>query len=119
MNQPVADDGPAPADADGPAGSRVVVTLVHSPACHFCEDAERTLTEMAGRYPLTLDLVDIRSERGGALVRAHRPAMNPLVLLDGEYFSVGRLPRRKLERTLDGRLGAASGLLLADRRSVR
>jgi len=35
-----------------------------------------------------------------ALLATHRPAMNPLVLLGGQYFSAGRLPRRKLEAYL-------------------
>jgi hypothetical protein len=38
--------------------------------------------------------------------------MSPLVLLDGTFFSSGRLPRRKLEKLLSGRyggVGAAAG----------
>jgi hypothetical protein len=36
--------------------------------------------------------------------------MSPLVLLDGQYFSSGRLPRRKLERRLEkARVGEIDG----------
>ena len=82
----------------------MVVTVVNSPACHFCADAEMALAELAGSYPLVLDTVDIRSGRGQDLVRLHRPPMSPLVLLDGEFFGFGRLSRRKLTKALDQRL---------------
>ncbi len=89
--------------AAGPARVRdaaTVVTVVHSPACHFCDDAEAALARLAESYPLLVDRVDIRSDRGQALVRVHRSPMTPLVLLDGEFFSFGRLPRRKLVNRL-------------------
>ena len=77
-----------------------LVTVVHAPACHFCEDAERALDTLAERYPLDVDTVDIDSAEGRRLVAVHRPAMNPLILVDGTFFSSGRLPRRKLEKLL-------------------
>lgn len=89
----------------------VVATVVQSLACHFCDDADRALTELAENYPLVLDRVDIRSDRGRALVAAHRSPMSPLVLLDGTFFSAGRLPRRKLEAALEQRLGRRSPAL--------
>ncbi|GAA4289157.1 glutaredoxin [Georgenia daeguensis] len=78
----------------------VAVTVVHAPACHFCDDAEQTLTSYSGRFPLDVRTVDIHSAEGRRLIALHRPAMNPLVLVDGEFFSSGRLPRRKLEKLL-------------------
>lgn len=79
------------------------ITVVESDACHFCEDAQRALTELAERYPLTVDTVDVRSEVGQRLMRVHRASMSPLVLVDGEFFSHGRLPRRKLTKLLEQR----------------
>lgn len=79
------------------------ITVVESEACHFCEDAHRTLAELAGRYPFALETVDVRSEDGQRLIRVHRPSMSPLVLVDGEFFSHGRLPRRKLTKLLEQR----------------
>ena len=95
---------PSPDDTD----LSMVVTVVHAPACHFCEDAQSALLVLAERYPLTVDLVDIRSDRGQALVRAHRSPMSPLVLINDVFFSFGRLPRRKLISLLDQREAAMS-----------
>lgn len=82
---------------------RTVITVVHSPACHFCEDAQQALTDLAARYPLTVELVEAAGGRGEALVAEHRTPMFPLVLVDGAFFSSGRLPRKKLARLLDQR----------------
>ena len=81
-------------------GGPVVVTLVEAPACHLCEDAKSALAVLAVSYPMTVRVVSIGDEAGRALMREHRAPMSPLVLLDGEYFSSGRLPRRKLEKRL-------------------
>jgi glutaredoxin len=78
----------------------VVVTLVEAPACHLCEDAKSALTVLAQSYPITVHVVSIGEEPGRKLMQHHRAPMSPLVLLDGQYFSSGRLPRRKLERRL-------------------
>lgn len=94
------------AGSDSAPGAAVVVTVVHSPACHLCDDAERALAELAASRPLVIDRVDIRSDRGQALVREHQPPMSPLVLLDGAFFGFGRLSRRKLAKVLDRRLAA-------------
>lgn len=76
------------------------VTLVRTPACHFCDDAAQALAALAVEHPLAFSTVDLESAEGAALIARHRPAMNPLVLLDGEFFSAGRLPRKKLARLL-------------------
>lgn len=81
--------------------SPISVTVVHAEACHFCDEAERELTSLAKQFPLAVRLVPIDSVEGRSLVDLHRPAMNPLVLVDGAYFSSGRLPRKKLARLLD------------------
>ena len=78
----------------------MVVTLVEAPACHLCEDAKSTLAVLAASYPMTVHVMSIGDETGRALMQHHRAPMSPLVLLDGVYFSSGRLPRRKLERRL-------------------
>jgi hypothetical protein len=84
----------------------VRITLVPSPACHFCEDAEQALADLAATFTFELEIVPIDSTRGARLVAEHRPALNPLVLVDGAYFSAGRLPRKKLAKLLTAR-GAA------------
>lgn len=80
------------------------VTLVTSPGCHYCDDAHthlRTLIEDGTRIELTV--IEATSAEGRSLLDAHRPAMYPLVLIDGDYFSAGRLPRRKLDALLQHR----------------
>lgn len=91
-----------------PPGEPARITVVESEACHFCEDAHRVLTELAASHPLIVQSVDVRSEAGQRLMRKHRASMSPLVLLDGEFFSHGRLPRRKLAKLLLQRRAAAA-----------
>ncbi|WP_305686391.1 glutaredoxin [Microbacterium sp.] len=79
---------------------------MESEACHFCVDARRVLADLAVGFPLVVDTVDVRSEAGRPLMARHRAAMSPLVLIDGAFFSNGRLPRRKLAKLLEQRFGA-------------
>jgi glutaredoxin len=83
------------------------VTVVQSPACHFCDDAEAALDELAAAFPLAVTRVDAADPRGQALVREHRAPMYPLVLVDGAFFSFGRLPRKKLRTLLTDRYPVA------------
>jgi hypothetical protein len=87
---------------------RTAVTVVHSPACHFCDDASVALADIATTYPIDVTTVALESDEGAALVAKHRPAMNPLVLVDGDFFSSGRLPRKKLLRLLSRRMDVLS-----------
>ena len=91
------------------------VTLVHSPACHCCDDAEEALHELSKDYPIDLWVVSIDSALGATLVAVHRPAMNPLVLVDGAFFSSGRLPRKKLIALLERRGDRTAAVLGAGR----
>jgi glutaredoxin len=79
------------------------ITLVHGPACHFCTDAQAALGALDDDFEFRVDLVAADSERGQALVATHRPGMFPLVLVDGGFFSAGRLPRNKLRALLTNR----------------
>ncbi len=81
----------------------IEVTLIESRGCHLCADARSALQEFGARYQLSLRSVDASSPEGLELIRRHRPTLQPLVLVNGEPFSAGRLPRRKLERYLTGR----------------
>lgn len=79
----------------------VEIIIVQAPGCHCCDDTHEVVQALAEQYAITLTLVDIRSAQGQALLARHRPAMNPLVLVNGEFFSAGRLPRGKLRKLLD------------------
>jgi glutaredoxin len=76
------------------------VTLVVSPGCHFCRDAQDVLDELSREFPMVVTRVDLRSPAGMNLAQIHGAAMSPLVLLDGEFVSAGRLPRNKIRKML-------------------
>lgn len=76
------------------------VVLVTSPACHQCEDAHGLLAPLAADGRIALHTIEAESPDGAALISLHRPAMFPLVLVDNEFFSAGRLPRGKLAQIL-------------------
>lgn len=76
------------------------VTLVTLPACHFCEDAHEALNRLAVADQVSVRIVDATSEQGSELIARHRPGLFPLALLDGEFLSAGRLPRRLLAARL-------------------
>jgi hypothetical protein len=81
-------------------GEAIEITIVQSPACHLCEDAQDVVRKLGDEYLIRLRLVDVRSDEGRALIARHRPAMNPLVLVGGTFLSAGRLPRGKLLKIL-------------------
>jgi hypothetical protein len=87
----------------------VTITLVHAPACHFCDDALGALAELARDYDLAVEPVEADSDEGRELVARHRPGMFPLVLVDGAWFSVGRFSRGKLRTLLTSRLDVGVG----------
>ncbi len=76
------------------------ITVVRTPACHLCADAQDALAEIGRSFQIRVEVLDLDTEHGQALVGAHRPTMFPLVLVDGVFFSAGRLPRRKLRALL-------------------
>jgi hypothetical protein len=77
--------------------------VVSTTGCHLCADAEAVLTELDHDARVSVRVVDSGSDEGRAIIARHRPSMFPLVLIDGEPFSVGRLPRGKLRRLLDAK----------------
>lgn len=80
-----------------------------SPGCHFCADADDTLTEMAAQYPMTVRRVPLTSAEGTDLVQRHRAAMSPLVLFDGAFVSAGRLSRGRLRKALAAHATTTAG----------
>lgn len=79
----------------------VEVVVLSSRGCHLCEDALDTLDEFAREFPVRVREVEIETAEGRELMRIHRPAMPPAVLVDGVLFGVGRLSRKKLRRLLE------------------
>ena len=92
--------------AGGPLDDLADVMIVTSQACHLCEDA---MAELARRgHELRLTVIGAETPGGTELVQRYRPAMFPLVLVDGVFVSSGRLPRRKLDRMLAARTRQAA-----------
>jgi hypothetical protein len=54
--------------------------------------------------------VQAESQAGRVLLHQHGSGMFPLVLVDGAFFSAGRLPRRKLGRLLAGAATSETGV---------
>lgn len=77
------------------------VTIVTSEACHWCEEAKDTIERLSRSHPLQIRTVDALEPEGRQLLHAHAASMYPLVLVDGQYFSHGRLPRRRFEELLN------------------
>lgn len=84
------------------------ITVVESDTCHFCEDAHDVLGELASRFPLRVTSISLTTDSGKELMATHRAGMSPLILMDGAFFSQGRLPRRKLTKALTKRYGTLS-----------
>ena len=80
------------------------ITVVHSDGCHYCEDARVALTEISALHALNVRYFDVASPDGAELVARHRISMFPLVLVDGNFFSQGRLPLHKLLALLQSRI---------------
>lgn len=87
----------------------VHVTVVIARGCHFCEDARQALAELSRLYPLAVEELPAGSPVGEAVVLEHGTGFFPLVLVDGAFFSAGRLPRRKLAALLAGQRPAVAG----------
>jgi hypothetical protein len=76
------------------------VTVVTAPGCPFYAGVVNTLDKLAERHELTVIEVLAQTPEGVVLVDEFRPAMMPLVLVDGAYFSEGVLPAERLEQRL-------------------
>jgi hypothetical protein len=87
-----------------------MITVVEAPGCHLCTDAHDALAALADQgHQIHVSSLQARSPKGLALMRRHRAGLSPLVLVDGAFFSQGRLPRRKLARLLAQRSSTTPG----------
>lgn len=78
----------------------IVVVVVTSPGCHFCDDALNLLEALAETSPLRIETLPLWSEEGRTLLVRHRVPFPPILMIDGEFFGYGRISRRKLEAHL-------------------
>ena len=76
------------------------VVLLTKDECHFCDAAKRVLTRFADDGQLAFREVRLDSDEGRELATDAGVPFPPVVFLDGEYFSYGRLSERKLRKAL-------------------
>lgn len=79
----------------------ISVAVIGAPGCHYCQDADEALAELGA--VVHVEHVDAASDRGRSLLSEHRAPILPLVLVDGAFFSYGRLPRKKLRALIQQR----------------
>ena len=75
-------------------------TLLTKEDCHFCDEAKRVLARFADDGQITFREVRLDSEEGQQLATSAGAPFPPVVFLDDEYFSYGRLSERKLRKAL-------------------
>lgn len=76
------------------------VVLLTKQDCHFCEQAKDVLARLRGEYGLSVREVVLDSEEGRSLALESAAPFPPVVFLNGETFSYGRLSERKLRKAL-------------------
>ena len=76
------------------------VLLLTKEDCHFCEQAKEVLARLGGDYDLRVREVALESEEGRSLALRSGAPFPPVIFLDDEPFSYGRLSERKLRKAL-------------------
>jgi glutaredoxin len=76
------------------------VVLLTKADCHFCEQAKDVLARLGDEYELHVREVVLETEEGRSLALASAAPFPPVVFVDGEPFSYGRLSERKLRKAL-------------------
>jgi len=76
------------------------VILLTKEDCRFCDEAKQVLASLSGEHDLVVREVGLESAEGKQLAAAAVAPFPPVVFLDGEYFSCGRLSERKLKKAL-------------------
>lgn len=76
------------------------VVVLTKEDCHFCQQAKDVLTRLRGEFDLRVREVTLESEEGRRMAVRSEAPFPPVVFLDGETFSYGRLSERKLRKAL-------------------
>jgi glutaredoxin len=76
------------------------VVLVTKADCGLCEQAKDVLGRIAPEFRLEVREVGLESEEGKSLALQAAAPFPPVVFLDGEAFSYGRLSERRLRKAL-------------------
>ncbi len=76
------------------------VVLLTTEDCHFCEQAKGVLARLGGDYELRVREVALESEEGRGLALRSSAPFPPVLFLNGDTFSYGRLSERRLRKAL-------------------
>lgn len=76
------------------------ILLLTKEDCHFCEQAKAVLERLGQDYDLRVRELQLESEEGRTLAARSGALFPPVVFLNGEAFSYGRLSERKLRKAL-------------------
>lgn len=76
------------------------VLLLTKENCSLCDDAKDVLEKLRPHYGLEIQSISLESEEGRRLALTSSAAFPPVVFVDGELFSYGRLSERRLRRAL-------------------
>lgn len=76
------------------------VVLLTKEGCHFCEQAKGVLGRLQGEYELDVRELPLESDEGRELAERSGALFPPVLIVDGEPFSYGRLSERKLRKAL-------------------
>ncbi len=84
----------------------IEVVVVISEDCNLCEGARDVLGRVGEVYPLRVREVPLSTAEGRRLALDCGAPFPPVILLDGELFSYGRLSERKLLKAMVSRPAA-------------
>ena len=76
-------------------------TLLTKRDCEACDQAKAVLARVAADYPLQIETLDIDSPVGRELAAAAAFGFPPMLLIDQQPVSYGRLSERRLRRVLE------------------
>ena len=76
------------------------IVLLTKEDCHFCDQAKDLLARLRDEYGLHVREVALESDEGRSLALEAAAPFPPVVFLNGETFSYGRLSERKLRKAL-------------------
>lgn len=81
------------------------ITIVTTEDCAFCEQAKQVLGRVSNEASIVVREVPLDSPEGREIAATIAAPFPPVVLLDGDAFSYGRLSERRLRKALAGRVG--------------
>ena len=79
------------------------IALLTKDDCDLCEQAKATLGRLGDEFTLELRELSLDSREGVRLARDANAPFPPVVFVNGEAFSYGRLSERKLRKFLVGK----------------